>query len=91
MSILCRVGWHQADSDEVYNSGYYFGRCARCSRDMIRFGGAWQRVPVGHKVVWKSGQAMHSIEPDYGRFLPVLAAESRLPALIPAHARAAHS
>ena len=86
MSILCRLGWHEADRNEVYNSGYYFGSCARCRRDMIRFGGAWQLVPAGHRVVWRTGRNYHSIEPDYGRYLPVLVAEARLPALRPMQA-----
>ena len=81
MKILCRLGWHEADRGEVYNEGYYFSSCIRCSRDMIRFGGAWQLIPTGHRVAWRTGRFNHSIEPDFGRFLPVLVAESRLPAL----------
>ena len=91
MSIFCRLGWHEAEGGEVYNSGYYFSSCVRCRRDMIRFGGAWQGVPAGHRVVWRSGQNNHSIEPDYGRFLPVLVAEARLPALRPIQASAARA
>ena len=81
MKILCRLGWHEADRDEIYNEGYYFSACIRCHRDMIRFGGAWQLIPAGHRVAWRKGRGTHSIEPDFGRFLPVLVAECRLPAL----------
>jgi hypothetical protein len=81
MKVLCSLGWHEADRGEVYNAGYYFSSCVRCRRDMIRFGGAWQLIPEGHRVAWRSGRGSHSIEPDYGRHLPVLVAEPRLPAL----------
>jgi hypothetical protein len=83
MSILCRLGWHEADGGEVYNSGYYFSSCVRCRGDMIRFGGAWQSVPAGHRVVWRTGRSNHSTKSDHGRFLPVLVADTRLPALRP--------
>ena len=89
MSILCRLGWHEADGGEVYNKGCYFSSCVRCRRDMIRFGGAWQSVPAGHRVVWRTGRGNHSIEPDHGSFLPVLVTEARRPGLGSAQASAA--
>ncbi|HEY0113031.1 MAG TPA: hypothetical protein VGB59_07735 [Allosphingosinicella sp.] len=81
MSILCALGGHEAGSGEIYNGGYYFSRCRRCERDMIRCGAAWQTVPNGHKVVWKSGRHHHSVEPDYAGALPVLHREANLPAV----------
>lgn len=81
MSILCAMGGHEAGGEQVYNGGYYFARCTRCSRDMVRCGAAWQMVPSGHRVVWKSGRHHHSVEPSYARVLPVLHANANLPAL----------
>ena len=80
-SMLCALGGHEAAETETYNSGYYFSRCRRCRRDMIRSGAAWRDVPSGHKVVWKAGRANHSLEPDYGPFLPVVHRDSNLPAV----------
>ena len=79
MKILCRLGWHEADRDEVYNEGFYFSTCFRCHRDMIRLGGAWRLVPAGHRVAWRKERRSHSAEPDPVTFRPVLIAECRLP------------
>jgi hypothetical protein len=81
MSLLCALGGHEAGAGEVYNGGYYFARCRRCERDMIRCGGAWQMVPSGHRVVWRSGRGRHSLEPDLAGVLPVLHRDSNLPAV----------
>ena len=83
MSLLCALGGHEAGSGEVYNGGYYFARCRRCERDMIRSGAAWQMVPSGHRVVWRSGRHQHSVEPSFAGVLPVLHRESNLPAVRP--------
>ena len=83
MSLLCALGGHEADAGEVYNGGYYFARCRRCERDMIRCGAAWQMVPSGHRVVWRSGRRQHSLEPDLSGALPVLHREANLPAVRP--------
>ena len=83
MSLLCALGGHEAGSNEVYNGGYYFARCRRCERDMIRSGAAWQMVPGGHRVVWRSGRHQHSVEPSYAGVLPVLHREVNLPAVRP--------
>ena len=80
-SMLCALGGHEAAEAETYNSGYYFSRCRRCRRDMIRSGAAWRDVPKGHRVVWKAGRNDHSMQPDYGPFLPVLHKDSNLPAV----------
>jgi hypothetical protein len=81
MSLLCALGGHEAGSGEVYNGGYYFARCRRCERDMIRSGAAWQMVPSGHRVVWRSGRHRHSVEPSFAGALPVLHREANLPAV----------
>jgi hypothetical protein len=83
MSLLCAMGGHEAGAGEVYNGGYYFARCRRCRRDMIRCGAAWQMVPGGHRVVWRSGRHQHSLEPDLSGALPVLHREANLPAVRP--------
>ena len=83
MSLLCALGGHEAGSGEVYNGGYYFARCRRCERDMIRSGAAWQMVPSGHRVVWRSGRHRHSVEPSFAGVLPVLHREANLPAVRP--------
>jgi hypothetical protein len=83
MSMLCALGGHEAGPGEVYNGGYYFARCRRCQRDMIRCGAAWQMVPGGHRVVWRSGRGQHSLEPDLSGALPVLHREANLPAVRP--------
>ncbi|HEX8466345.1 MAG TPA: hypothetical protein VF620_00900 [Allosphingosinicella sp.] len=83
MSLLCALGGHEAGSGEVYNGGYYFARCRRCERDMIRSGAAWQMVPSGHRVVWRSGRHQHSVEPSFAGVLPVLHRDANLPAVRP--------
>ena len=83
MSLLCALGGHEAGAGEIYNGGYYFARCRRCQRDMIRCGAAWQMVPSGHRVVWRSGRHQHSLEPDLSGALPVLHREANLPAVRP--------
>lgn len=83
MSLLCALGGHEAGAGEVYNGGYYFARCRRCERDMIRCGAAWRMVPSGHRVVWRTGRRQHSLEPDLTAVLPVLHRDSNLPAVRP--------
>ncbi|HYW17619.1 MAG TPA: hypothetical protein VE891_15880 [Allosphingosinicella sp.] len=83
MSLLCALGGHEAGAGEIYNGGYYFARCRRCERDMIRSGGSWQMVPSGHRVVWRSGRHRHSVEPSFEGVLPVLHREANLPAVRP--------
>jgi hypothetical protein len=80
-SLLCALGGHEAAEAEIYNSGYYFSRCRRCSRDMIRSGAAWREVPPGHRVVWKGGCHSHSMEPDLRPFMPIVHRDEKLPAV----------
>lgn len=81
MSLLCRLGGHEAGAGEIYNGGYYFARCRRCGEDMIRSGAAWRMVPPGHRVVWAGGCRRHSLEPDLAGVLPVLHRDANLPAV----------
>jgi hypothetical protein len=50
---------------------------------MIRCGAAWETVPSGHRVVWRTGRHQHSVEPDLSGALPVLHRDSNLPAVRP--------
>jgi hypothetical protein len=83
MSLSCALRGHEAGAGEVYNGGYYFARCRRCGLDMIRSGAAWQKVPSGHRVVWRRGRNQHSVEPSFAGVLPILHRESNLPAVRP--------
>jgi hypothetical protein len=83
MSILCAIGGHEAAAGEVYNSGYWFSRCRRCTRDMFRAGGTWEVVPQGHRVVWRPGSGSHSIPTDFAHVLPVLHPTANLPMVRP--------
>lgn len=81
MNVLCWFGGHRA-AEEVYNSGYYFGACARCGEPLLRSGrDDWQSPPRGHRIVWKAGRHSHSLEADYAEFLPVAVPGAVLPAL----------
>ena len=86
MSIICALGGHEAGPNETYNSGYWFGQCRRCGRDMIRCGASWQIIPPGHRVVWRSGAHRHALEPDYAPVLPALHKDANLPAVRPSFA-----
>ncbi len=58
MSLLCRMGFHAPVPRPVWNDGFFFGRCARCSCELIRGPQArWTRVPAGYRVVWKERPA----------------------------------
>jgi len=72
MSILCFIQGHSPSDEQVWNRGYSFARCRRCSCDMIRSDADWDVVPRGHRVVWKSGPQEHSRPAGYARNLPVL-------------------
>jgi hypothetical protein len=78
MKLICTIRGHRAAAGEIYNGGYHFSRCERCGEDMIRSGRSWKTVPQGHRVVWKSGPAWHSLEPDLSAHLPVLRREGQV-------------
>jgi hypothetical protein len=81
MSVRCAIGGHKAAPRQIYNSGFYFGACVRCGRDLVRAPrGEWRAPPAGHRVTWKPGRHMHSIEADYADVLPVAVHKVALPA-----------
>lgn len=83
MSILCFIQGHSPSDEQVWNRGYSFARCHRCSCDMIRSDADWEAVPRGHRVVWKAGPHEHSRPAGYVRNLPILYRDVRggVPAL----------
>ena len=55
MFLLCRLRAHVIAPMAQYNQGFFFSRCLRCDRDMIRSDAArslsrWKRVPAGFRV-----------------------------------------
>jgi hypothetical protein len=54
MPFLCELGWHRADPLARWNHGYYFSKCGRCGRDLVRTAFAGWQVPHGFKVVWQA-------------------------------------
>ena len=38
----------------LWNAGYYFSRCRRCRRDLIKAPWGRWRIPHGFRVVWKT-------------------------------------
>jgi hypothetical protein len=72
MSILCFIQGHSPSEERIWNRGYSFSKCRRCSCDMIRSDCDWTVVPRGHRVVWKNGLHEHSRPAGYVRNLPIL-------------------
>ncbi|TFI59255.1 hypothetical protein E2493_05275 [Sphingomonas parva] len=54
MRLACRLGFHRPQRPALWNAGYYFSRCARCRRDLIKTPWGRWRVPRGFRVVWKT-------------------------------------
>jgi len=67
MSILCSLGKHEADAKSIWNNGFYFSRCRRCEREIIRNREGWRAVPKGYQVVWKPRR---SIDIDWSNWTP---------------------
>lgn len=54
MPLRCMIGWHRPAESDLWNNGYYFSHCERCSQPLIkRPNGKWQEVPKGKQIVWK--------------------------------------
>lgn len=54
MSLICELGWHRPRRVARWNNGYYFTRCSRCGRDLVRTAyGRWHE-PHGYRVVWQA-------------------------------------
>jgi len=51
-SLICSLKGHRASEPTITNQGRTFGRCARCGKDLLRVGGAWQTAPKGMRIVW---------------------------------------
>ncbi|MFL9839460.1 hypothetical protein ABS767_00670 [Sphingomonas sp. ST-64] len=73
MAQFCHLIGHQPGDDPVWNEGYFFTRCTRCGRDMMRADGPWRSVPRKYRVAWRSGYHRHAVPSDFGRRLPVAA------------------
>ena len=54
MKLACRLGLHRPRRPSLWNAGYYFSRCARCRRDLVKTPWGRWRVPRGFRVVWKT-------------------------------------
>ena len=81
MSVRCAMTGHRPAQRQFYNSGYWFGGCARCGEDLVRTAhGTWHAAPRGHRIVWKAGRNAHSIEADYAHVLPIAVVTPSLPA-----------
>lgn len=54
MKLLCALGRHRPEPWPRWNAGYYFARCKRCGRDLVRTAyGDWG-IPKGCRVVWQT-------------------------------------
>jgi hypothetical protein len=52
MSILCRLGQHQAGPQVRANGGASFGRCRSCGCDLILAATGWRPIPKGYRIAW---------------------------------------
>lgn len=79
VSPLCNMGWHRVSADVRWNSGYYFSRCQRCGRDLVRtIYGRWH-VPRGYRVVWQPAAPAGSLPLGLDRRVPAGRRPSNLP------------
>jgi hypothetical protein len=79
VSPLCNMGWHRVSADVRWNSGYYFSRCQRCGRDLVRtIYGRWH-VPRGYRVVWQPAAPAGSLPLGLDRRVPAKRRPSNLP------------
>jgi hypothetical protein len=53
MRLLCHLGLHRPEPGEVWNRGFWFTRCGRCGRDLVRTAAGKWHVPKGRRIVWK--------------------------------------
>jgi hypothetical protein len=77
MGVLCGIFGHGPRDTGLWNEGYFFTRCRRCSCDLIRTDGSWSPLPHGYQVSWKSGFHRHAISSDFKRNLPLMPDEPR--------------
>lgn len=57
LPLLCALGRHRTDGLARWNAGYYFARCTRCRRDLVRTAFTRWQIPKGYRVVWQDEQA----------------------------------
>ncbi len=77
MGILCWILGHGARGHGLWNEGYFFTDCRRCSCDLIRTDGSWSPLPHGYRVIWKTGFHRHAVPSDFKRNLPLMPDEPR--------------
>lgn len=53
LPLLCALGRHKTDGLARWNAGYYFARCTRCRRDLVRTAFTRWQIPRGFRVVWQ--------------------------------------
>lgn len=53
LPLLCALGRHRTDGLARWNAGYYFARCTRCRRDLVRTAFTRWQIPKGFRVVWQ--------------------------------------
>ena len=79
LNPLCNMGWHRVSADVRWNSGYYFSRCERCGRDLVRtIYGRWH-VPRGYRVVWQKAAPAGQLPSGLDRRAPMRQRPSNLP------------
>jgi len=77
-SMRCAIGWHDPEPVARWNDGYYFARCRRCARDLVRTAyGRWH-IPRGARVVWSPHRPENSLSAVLAP-LPVEAPETPSP------------
>lgn len=66
LPLLCALGRHKTDGLARWNAGYYFARCTRCRRDLVRTAFTRWQIPKGFRVVWQdeSGSTTPAPEPS---------------------------
>jgi hypothetical protein len=51
--LLCSIGGHSVSEQRIRNAGHHFGRCTRCSADLVEKDGRWSTAPRGFRIIWK--------------------------------------
>jgi len=59
MSLICELGWHKGDRLAPWNNGYYFSKCRRCRRDIVKGSTGGWFAPKGFRVVWQGTAPEH--------------------------------
>jgi hypothetical protein len=53
MTIICTLFGHRVIAEPVWNSGFYFARCARCGADIVKIPGERWHRPRNARVTWQ--------------------------------------